>query len=233
MKPDSEHSAIVFMENLSIGYAKRAPLFSHINASVEVGTLVGLLGPNGIGKSTLLRTLSGLQPPLEGRLEKIRSAFVPSQIFRTPLLRVEDMVATGRYRYTNWLGIEDADGKAKIAQALQRTGISHLAQQDSSTLSDGELQRVAIARALVQNTPVIFLDEPTAFLDIANKHAMGRLLHELTLIERKVIILSTHDLSLACKYCHQLWVMSADHTFHTGTPHTMNEEGILSALERL
>ncbi len=221
------------MEDLAIGYARNQALFTHLSASVETGTLVGLLGPNGIGKSTLLRTLAGLLPPKAGVLEMPRCAFVPSQAVRVPLLRVEDMVATGRYRYTNWLGIEDAQGKEDIAAVLRRTGITHLAARDCSTLSDGEFQRAAIARALVQHTPAILLDEPTAFLDIANKHATGLLLQQLANEDGKIIILSTHDLSLACRHCHQLWVLCADRTFHTGTPAALERQGVLASLERL
>ena len=130
----------------------------------------------------------------------------------------------------NFLGIENEEGKQTVARAMERTGISHLAGRYSADLSDGEFQRVAIARALVQDTPLIILDEPTAFLDIANKRSTGRLLRLLAGEEDKCIIFSTNDLTLAMEYCHQLWIMTRSGEFRTGTPSALADNGALEIL---
>ncbi|MDD4920253.1 MAG: ABC transporter ATP-binding protein [Bacteroidales bacterium] len=223
--------------DVSVGYSRHSPLFEHINAQLVSGTVTGLLGPNGIGKSSLLRTIAGLLPPLKGSIksgmggEKGHScAFVPSQPLRAAHYSVRDTVSTGRYRYTNWLGIEDREGKQIVENALERTGIKHLADRNSASLSDGEFHRVAIARALVQDTSLILLDEPTAFLDIANKRAIGLLLRRLALEENKGILFSTHDLSLAMEHCDFFWIMTPEQELHQGTPSLMEEKGIINRL---
>jgi iron complex transport system ATP-binding protein len=216
--------------NLDIGYSKKTPLLSGISVRLESGTVVGLLGPNGIGKSTLLKTLAGLLPPLKGQLSGNTCAFVPSQPLRASHFSVWDTVSTGRYRYTNWLGIDDREGKQAVAKALEQTDTLHLAGRDGAGLSDGEFHRVAIARALVQNTPVLLLDEPTAFLDIANKRSVARLLGKLAREEEKGILFSTHDLALAMEYCDLFWVITPERTLLTGTPQQLQEDGTIDTL---
>lgn len=238
-------NALLDIQNLAVGYTKREPLFQHIHARLDAGTVVGLLGPNGIGKSTLLKTLAGILPPLEGDISAsftspVRqptqethsntSAFVPSQPPRAAHFSVWDTVSTGRYRYTNWLGIDNQEGKQQVGKALEQTGTLHLAQRDGSELSDGEFHRVAIARALVQNTPLLLLDEPTAFLDIANKRIVAQLLHTLARKEEKAILFSTHDLALAMEYCDLFWIMTPERTLHTGTPQQLQEDGTIDKL---
>ncbi len=195
------------------------------------------MGPNGIGKSTLLKTIAGLLPPLKGSVipqglprDRDLCAFVPAQPWRASNFSVEDTVSTGRYRYTNWLGLENPEGKRIIAGVLEKTGISHLAGRNSADLSDGEFHRVAIARALVQDTPLILLDEPTAFLDIANKQATVLLLKKLAVEENKGILFSTHDLSLAMQHCDLFWIMTPDKKMFSGTPAQMKERGIIERL---
>jgi len=240
-------STLVEIRNLAVGYSKKEPLFRGLHASLNAGTVTGLLGPNGIGKSTLLKTLAGILPPLQGEIvtsvqqeqrrvqqEQRRSsqvcAFVPSQPPRATHFSVWDTVSTGRYRYTNWLGIDDEEGKRAVSHALQKTGTLHLAARDSAGLSDGEFHRVAIARALVQNTPLLLLDEPTAFLDIAGKRSIALLLRKLAVEEQKAILFSTHDLNLATEYCDVFWVMTQDHTLHKGTPQQLQAAGIIDRL---
>ena len=254
-------STLVEIRNLAVGYSKKEPLFRGLHASLNAGTVTGLLGPNGIGKSTLLKTLAGILPPLQGEIvtsvqqeqqrvqqeqqrvqqehrrvqkEQHRSsracAFVPSQPPRATHFSVWDTVSTGRYRYTNWLGMDDEEGKRAVSHALQKTGTLHLAARDSAGLSDGEFHRVAIARALVQDTPLLLLDEPTAFLDIAGKRSIALLLRKLAVEEQKAILFSTHDLNLATEYCDVFWVMTQDHTLHKGTPQQLQAAGIIDRL---
>lgn len=217
-------------QNLVVGYRRQTPLGMCLSAQLPTGTLTGLLGPNGIGKSTLLRTLAGLQPALRGTLTPVESAFVPSQSPRPAHYAVTDMVSTGRYRYTNWLGVENEFGRTAVQQALERVGLLSLATRACDQLSDGEFQRAAIARALVQQTPYIFLDEPTAFLDIANKRTVCALLQQVAEKENKGILFSTHDLTLAQTYCHQLWILTPDSVLHTGTPDALDKQGVIAQL---
>ncbi|MDD2290349.1 MAG: ABC transporter ATP-binding protein [Bacteroidales bacterium] len=230
-------SVILDIVNVSVGYSRHKPLFEHINAQLVRGTVTGLLGPNGIGKSTLLKTIAGLLPPLQGSIRHGEGAqknnfcaFVPSQPLRAAHFSVRDTVSTGRHRYTNWLGIEDREGKQIVENVLERTGIKHLAERNSASLSDGEFHRVAIARALVQDTPLILLDEPTAFLDIANKRSIAHLLRKLALEENKGILFSTHDLTLAMEQCDYFWIMTPEGELHRGTPALMQENGIIDRL---
>ncbi|HOO70093.1 MAG TPA: ABC transporter ATP-binding protein, partial [Bacteroidales bacterium] len=130
---------------LSIGYSKRHSLFEDITLQLHCGKITGILGPNGIGKSTLLKTIAGLLPPLKGSVipqglprDRDLCAFVPAQPWRASNFSVEDTVSTGRYRYTNWLGLENPEGKRIIEGVLEKTGISHLAGRNSADLSDGE-----------------------------------------------------------------------------------------------
>ncbi len=222
---------------LTIGYSKRLALFEDITLRLYCGKITGILGPNGIGKSTLLKTIAGLLPPLKGSVipqnlpvDQDLCAFVPAQPWRTSNFSVEDTVSTGRYRYTNWLGIEDPQGKQVIAEVLEKTGIAHLATRNSADLSDGEFHRVAIARALVQDTPLILLDEPTAFLDIANKRSTLVLLQRIAAEENRGILFSTHDLSLAMQYCDLFWIMTPDKKMFCGTPSEMKDRGIIDRL---
>lgn len=222
---------------LSIGYSKRHSLFEDITLQLHCGKITGILGPNGIGKSTLLKTIAGLLPPLKGSVipqglprDRDLCAFVPAQPWRASNFSVEDTVSTGRYRYTNWLGLENPEGKRIIEGVLEKTGISHLAGRNSADLSDGEFHRVAIARALVQDTPLILLDEPTAFLDIANKQATVLLLKKIAVEENKGILFSTHDLSLAMQHCDLFWIMTPDKKMFSGTPAQMKERGIIERL---
>jgi len=229
------------LEELDIGY--KTPLFQSITAKINRGLLVGLFGRNGIGKSTLLHTLAGLQPPIGGKvmlLNRERAkwtlaevakhlAFVPSHPLRTPRLRVADMVGIGRYGFTNWIGAHREIDKESIHKALEATSLSHLAYRDSATLSDGEWQRASIARSLAQDTPLILLDEPTAFLDMGNKYKVIYLLKELTQKAQKGILFSTHDLTLALQVCDLLWIMTDD-GFHADTPAQLIQEGVFDTL---
>ena len=235
---------LLTLHQLSIGHSRdRAPLFTHITATLSKCKLIGLFGRNGIGKSTLLRTMDGLLPPIAGdvllkgrKLQKwtpidiaTQIAFVPSLPQRTPRLSVIDMVGIGRYGFTNWIGAERKIDREIISKALDITALSHLAHRDSSTLSDGELQRASIARCLVQDTPLILLDEPTAFLDTGNKYKTVYLLKEITQTEQKGILFSTHDLTLALQVCDLLWIMD-DNGFYAQPPAQLIQQGILDTL---
>ena len=237
---------VMELQQLSIGYAAggdKKPLFSNISAQISQGMLIGLFGRNGIGKSTLLRTMAGLQPSTGGtimlsgrqlckhKLSEIAKhiALVPSKPQHISGLSVTDMVGTGRYRFTNWLGVEREHDTEAIHKALKVTALTHLATRDSATLSDGELQRASIARSLVQDTPLVILDEPTAFLDMGNKYKTVSLLKELTQTTGKGVLFSSHDLTLALQVCDILWIMT-DQGFYAQPPDQLIQNGILDRL---
>ncbi|MDR0668130.1 MAG: ABC transporter ATP-binding protein [Prevotellaceae bacterium] len=212
--------------NLMIGYRRRSSGYNGsisrpINVSTASGELVALAGPNGVGKSTLLRTLAGLQKQVDGRvylcgksigdytrreLARVVS-FVSTEIVHIPFLRVFDMAAMGRYPYTSQTGRLNIEDKFRIMDALEQVGIHHMAWRTVDTLSDGERQRAMIARTLVQDTPVVLFDEPTAYLDLVNKYEMLALLKRLAYRQNKTIVYSTHDLSLAVHTTDKLWLM--------------------------
>ena len=193
-----------------------------MTASLREGEVCCLLGANGAGKSTLLRTLAAFQPPLSGELrigERPIKDIAPRELstlvgivltdrIRTQGISVRDMVAMGRSPYTNFWGKLTEEDNRLVEEAMELVNITSFANRQISTLSDGERQKVMIAKALAQGTPIILLDEPTAFLDFPSKVEimllLGRLAHEMN----KTIFLSTHDLDLALQTADCLWLMA-------------------------
>ena len=205
---------VIRLSHLSVGYSPSLPVVSDINAVVRSGQLTCLTGENGIGKSTLLKTLTGFLPKLGGELlldgrevgtfsqrELARQvSIVLTQKPDVQNLTVEEMIGLGRSPYTGFFGrFHDAD-RTVIADALASVGIEPLRHRMIQTLSDGERQKVMIAKALAQQTPVILLDEPTAFLDFPSKAETFRLLQRMAHDRDKLILLSTHDLELAVRF---------------------------------
>ena len=237
--------SLLKINNLSLGYGEKR-IFSGINACEDDGCLIALLGSNGRGKSTLLRTVAGLDniwnssenkdtsvlydgKPLNEYSRKETSAlvsFVSPLSDRTKYLSVKDMVAISSYWRTNWIGASNPEEEKRIEEALEMVGLKGFSGRDCTSLSDGEYQRATIAGALVQDSRIILLDEPTAFLDVANKFLVTRLLKNIAHRDqdKKLIIFSTHDLQLALQICDKLWVMTSD-GFFTGTPDQMIECG--------
>jgi len=227
---------ILQTENLSIGYRlskkKKLTLLSEINISMQKGELVCLLGPNGSGKSTFMRTLAGIQPPLQGatlvdqRPIKSRNFKEISQLLSIVLterltvenLQVFQVVSLGRYPYTNWLGKLDREDKEKIRWAMEQVNVLQFANHTIDQLSDGEKQRVMIAKALAQDTPLVMLDEPTAHLDLPNRVEIMKLLRRLAKETNKAILLSTHELDLALQAADTIWLMKKGEPIKPGVP---------------
>ncbi len=234
------------IQSLSIGYPgkKRTKVVAeNINASINEGELTCLLGANGIGKSTLLRTLSAFQPKLSGKiliqgknLEEYTDAEL-SHIIGVVLtdrldirnMTAEELIGLGRSPYTGFWGTLDKKDREIVKQAIAQIRIEDLAHRMVHTLSDGERQKVMIAKALAQETPVIFLDEPTAFLDFPSKVEIMQLLHSLSRDTNKTIFLSTHDLELALQIADKLWVMDKKRGLTVGTPEDLSLNGDLSS----
>ena len=213
---------------------------SDLNATALPGTLTCLIGHNGTGKSTLLRTIARLQPSIDGRVligGNDISALKPTHLSRKlsivltsrPDVRnmtVEELVALGRAPYTGFWGRLSADDRRIVRHSIESVGITAMAERRVCTLSDGEMQKVMIAKSLAQQTPVILLDEPTAFLDFPGKIDLMLLLQRLAHEERKTILLSTHDLETALQTADRLWLL-ADGALHDGTPHELADRGFI------
>jgi iron complex transport system ATP-binding protein len=223
MELKTEHIIETF--NLSIGYTSKKQvktIASHLNISLKAGNLVCLLGKNGIGKSTLLRTLTQVQPSLSGEifinatkldtLSNLNLAKMVSLVLTERIpdssLTVYELVALGRQPYTNWLGYLTTEDLLIIQSAFKKTNTTHLMDSKCYELSDGQLQKVLIARALAQNTPIIMLDEPTAHLDLHHTINTFSLLKSLADDFQKTIIVSTHEVNLALQLADELWLMT-------------------------
>ena len=202
--------------NLSIGYGEKV-IQSNLNFSLKEGEVVCLLGRNGCGKSTLLRTLSGLQEALAGdytigngqTVESVRNtiALVLTERLSLENTTVHDVVAMGRYPYTSFMGGLTAEDEAIIEESLEAVGLGHIIDSNFNDHSDGEKQRVLIAKALAQRTPIILLDEPTAHLDLPNRIHVLKLLKTLAIENKKTILISTHELDLACQFADRVLLM--------------------------
>jgi len=213
------------INKLKIGYkdGKQFRVLSEsINVHANSGELVALIGPNGAGKSTFLRSICQLQPVFNGDifLQGLNAntltrnqiakqiSLVSTEMNKTSRLKVFDLVGLGRFPYGNWYsGLKDDDLEI-VNLSLQQVGMLSFAQRYITELSDGEFQRVMIARALAQDTPIVILDEPTAFLDLANKYSVVKLLWELCKKHNKTIIYSTHDINIALQFADLFWVLN-------------------------
>ena len=223
---------MIELKDLTIGYAQKnntKVVASGINATLHSGRLTCLIGANGIGKSTLLRTLSAFQPSLSGEIfidnespiplstltDKQLSRLIGVVLTEKPDVQnmtVFELVGLGRSPYTGFWGRLNEEDKEVVKESLRLVGIESLQDRLIQTLSDGERQKTMIAKALAQQTPVIYLDEPTAFLDYPSKVEMLTLLRHLARETGKTIFLSTHDMELALQIADELWLMTA------GTP---------------
>ena len=234
----SEQRIVIQLADTRVAYPT-GELF-RATATIREGELCALVGRNGTGKSTLLRILAGITPPSRGEVfvggvdladasprELARLvSFVSTERVSVTNLRVRDVVALGRTPYTNWFGSLTEVDNTIIKQAMQRVGVEHFADKRVSTLSDGENARVMIARALAQQTPVILLDEPTAFLDIAGKYELCEMLAELC-VEGKTILFSSHDLATVWHSGCSL-ALIFDGELHHGTASEMAKNPALS-----
>lgn len=233
-------SKIIKLTSLSTGY-KTKTVSGNINASLNSGQLTCLLGPNGAGKSTLLRTLSAFQPPISGQIEILGKPLesysdkelstligvVLTERIDVRNMTVHDLVGLGRSPYTGFWGNLSEKDSQLVDSAMDMVGIREFSERMIQTLSDGERQKVMIAKALAQETPIIFLDEPTAFLDYPSKVEIMQLLHKLSHNSGKTIFMSTHDLELALQISDMVWLLDQEHGLETGTPEDLTLSGNL------
>ena len=236
---------LLSVSKLSLGYGDKQ-VFAGINACEDDGCLIALLGSNGRGKSTLLRTIAGLEniwgsgsilyngKTLDSYSRKEASSlvsFVSPLADRTKFLSVKDLAAINSYFRTNWIGASDPAEEKRVQEALKMVGMEGFQDRDCTSLSDGEFQRATIAGAIVQDSRIILLDEPTAFLDVANKFLVTRLLKQIAHKDgnRKLIVFSTHDLQLALQICDRLWIMTEE-GFFSGSVDQMTESGAIDKM---
>jgi iron complex transport system ATP-binding protein len=241
-----ETKEILSLRSLRIGYASGGSeklLLSPLNACANRGELIAVIGRNGIGKSTLLRTLAGLQQSLGGDIsysgKNIKEysrrdlaqtiGYISTEIVKVSNMRVYDLVALGRFPYTNWFGKIDEGNHYVITDAIEKTGMSLLSGRFISELSDGERQKAMIARILAQDTGIMVMDEPTAFLDIGSKIEILHLMHILSQESGKTIIFSTHDLNVAMSQADKIWLI-LDNRMQEGAPEDLMLEGAFDHL---
>ena len=230
------------LHDLTTGYADKhgaKTISSLLNAHLQQGKLTCMLGPNGAGKSTLLRTMAAFQPALDGQIilhGRELSTYTMQELAQqisivltdTPKnmnMTVEEVVSLGRSPYTGFWGkLHEADWKA-VDESLNLIGIEDFRYRKLSSLSDGERQKVMIAKSITQETPLIFLDEPTAFLDYPSKVRTMLLLHRLTRALGKTVFLSTHDMEHALWIADEIWLLDREKGLTTGTPQELSDTG--------
>lgn len=246
--PPTREGCTYILSHIQTGYRGRGVnvnLVGDMNAALRKGELTCLIGVNGAGKSTLLRTMAGLLKPIGGEIRlmgRLLGSYSPQELSKTVSvvltdevpeqdLRVFETVAMGRMPYTGYWGSLDEQDIKNVNKALNLVGMSDFAQRRLGSLSDGERQKVMIAKALAQDTQVILLDEPVAFLDFPSKVGILRLLKHVAKEMDKSILLSIHDIELALKIAQRLWILQGA-GFIEGEPATLAREGKVDFLFR-
>lgn len=238
----NKNHIILEVKNLTIGY-KDTLVASDINFEISSGEMLGIVGINGIGKSTLLRTLGSIQPELSGEikinntsLKTFKSDLLAKEIsvvLTEPIasknMTVQELIALGRQPYTNWIGTLNKEDKSKISEAIQMLELEDLVQKKCYELSDGQLQRVMIARALVQDTAIILLDEPTTHLDLYHKVQILKLLKSITNKTNKTIVFTSHEIELVIQLSDKILLLNKDDSSF-GTPEKLITEGAFDTL---
>ena len=229
--------------DLSVGYQGRA-LIENINISLEKGEILTLIGPNGSGKSTILKSITKHLATIGGdsfvadasvgamtyRQLSRRMAVVLTERIRGELLTCYDVVATGRYPYTNTLGLLSAEDRAKVLAAMDSVHAADLADRDFTAISDGQRQRILLARAICQEPELIVLDEPTSFLDIAHKLELLTLLRAMAKEKGITVIMSLHEIDLAQKVSDKVMCVRGETIAHFGTPEAIFRPEIIEPL---
>lgn len=238
---------LISTRNLAVGFKRDGELvtlLSGLNLDLEAGKLVVLLGMNGAGKSTLLRAITGDTQPLEGELqyggrdvatlslmERARfMGLVSTERIAAGGLTVSELVEMGRQPHTGFLGRLSKVDREVVAGAIASVGMTHKTHSFTASLSDGERQKCMIARALAQETPVIVLDEPTAFLDVASRIETMHLLRQLAHEHGKGVLLSSHDMSQSLISADELWVITHDRKVVTGSPSQLIKNNVMDQI---
>jgi len=237
---------VLKVDKLSIGYQTKKSqtiVAENINFELAKGELIGLIGANGIGKSTLLKTITKSLKALDGgiyvngkslkaisnmTLAKEVSVVLTENVSQTNL-SVLELIALGRQPYTNWIGTLSEEDEIKTKAAVEAIQITDLIHKKCFELSDGQLQKVMLARALAQDTDIIILDEPTTHLDLYHKVSVLKLLQKLAKETQKTILFSTHEINVTLSLCDKVIVIK-EKTTHFGSPKALIEENAFDDL---
>ena len=229
------NNSLLQTHHLQVGFNAAKVLFDDVNLTLRAGELVCFMGPNGIGKSTLIRTLAGLQEPLSGTVagrDEKKVAVVLTDRISASHMTVKELIAYGRYPYLDWnITLTKAD-LAIIDQSIETVHVRHLLDKKLYELSDGQMQMVMIARALTQATPVLLMDEPTAHLDLNNRVEIMNLLRKLSRHSSKAILVATHELDLALQTADLIWLTMPDQSIRTGIPEDLVLDGSIDEVFR-
>jgi len=242
----NKREKILSFSDLIIGYSTGRSvknLLPPLGASACKGELIAVIGKNGIGKSTLLRTLTGLHPAIDGKITVCgkdlreysrteiarRIGYISTEIVKVNNMKVYDLVTLGRFPHTNWMGKLNKEDQEAVTDAIEKTGMTEFRNNYIMQLSDGERQRAMIARVLAQDTDILIMDEPTAFLDISSKYEIVHLMHELTARRDRTIIFSTHDLQTALTRADKIW-MILENSLKEGAPEDLVLNGTFNRL---
>lgn len=243
---NNKNEILLQLNSLVIGYKAGKnvfPLLPPLNAVVCRGELIALIGRNGTGKSTLLKTIARILDPLDGEIFlygknyndysrtefAMMTGYVSTEQIKPDSMKVSELIELGRYPFTSWMGKLSYEDKEKISIAVKKTGISGLEHRFVNEISDGERQKVMIARLIAQDTGIMTLDEPTAFLDIRSKFEIIHLLRSLAHENKKTILFSTHDLSVVLNECDRIWLLDG-HSLFDGAPEDLILNGVMKKI---
>jgi len=237
---------MIKFHKLTTGYSSRGTskeVSRALDLSVKKGTLVGILGSNGIGKSTLLKTIAGFEKPLSGSVQideksvhelspmdraQCLSIVLTERKLSGDLLGIE-VIRLGRQPYTNWIGSQSEEDDQLVSKIIAQLNIGKLAEQTLKTMSDGEIQKILLARALAQDTAVVLLDEPSSHLDLYNKALLFQQIKQRVKEDQKTILFTSHDLNTAIQICDKIILLLKDR-WEYGTPDKLIKKGVFQSV---